>query len=130
MFLEISQKLTEKHLCQSLFFNEVAGLRHATLLKMRLWHRCFPVNFAKFLRTHFLQKSSWRLLLLLLRWNVSVTSGLNKVEEIEQKRDYILNLVLKLYMKNYSKCSWWKYVRRMQKILNIWKPRHPSKKKF
>ena len=23
----------------------------ATLLKKRLWHRCFPVNFAKFLRT-------------------------------------------------------------------------------
>ena len=25
-------------------------LRSATLLKKRLWHRCFPVNFAKFLR--------------------------------------------------------------------------------
>ena len=23
----------------------------ATLLKKRLWHRCFPVNFVKFLRT-------------------------------------------------------------------------------
>ena len=40
-----------KHLCQSLFFNKVAGLRPATLLKKRLWHRHFPVNFAKFLRT-------------------------------------------------------------------------------
>ena len=28
-------------------------LRPATLLKKRLWHRCFPVNFAKFLRTLF-----------------------------------------------------------------------------
>ena len=27
------------------------GLRPATLLKKRLWHRCFPLNFAKFLRT-------------------------------------------------------------------------------
>ena len=27
---------------ESLFFNKVAGI---------LWHRCFPVNFAKFLRT-------------------------------------------------------------------------------
>ena len=42
-------KLTGKHLCQSLFFNKVAGLRPATLLKKRLWHRWFPVNFAKFL---------------------------------------------------------------------------------
>ena len=25
--------------------------RPATLLKKRLWHRCFPANFAKFLRT-------------------------------------------------------------------------------
>ena len=46
-------KFTEKHLCQSLFFNIVAGLRPATILKKRLWHRCFPVNFVKFLRTSF-----------------------------------------------------------------------------
>ena len=46
-------KFTGKHLCQSLFFNKVAGLRSATLLKKRLWHRCFPVNFAKFLGTPF-----------------------------------------------------------------------------
>ena len=25
----------------------------ATLLKKRIWHKCFPVNFAKFLRTRF-----------------------------------------------------------------------------
>ena len=29
------------------------GLRPATLLKNRLWHRYFPVNFTKFLRTPF-----------------------------------------------------------------------------
>ena len=34
-------KFTGKHLCQSLYFNKVASLR------------CFPVNFAKFLRTPF-----------------------------------------------------------------------------
>ena len=51
------EKFTGKHLCQSIFFNKVAGLSPrlspATLLKKRLWHRCFPVNFAKFLRTPF-----------------------------------------------------------------------------
>ena len=41
-------KFKGKHLCQSRFFNEVAGLRPATSLKKRLWHRCFLVNFAKF----------------------------------------------------------------------------------
>ena len=40
-------KSTRKHLCQSLYFNKVAGLRTATLLKERFWRRCFPVNFTK-----------------------------------------------------------------------------------
>ena len=31
-----SAKFIEKHLCQSLFFNKVAGLRPATLLRKRL----------------------------------------------------------------------------------------------
>ena len=57
------QKFTGKHLYQSLFFNKVVGLRSATLLETRPWHRCFPVNFAKFLRTPFLQNTSRQLLL-------------------------------------------------------------------
>ena len=44
-------KFTRKHLRQSLLFNKVAGLRSATLFKKRLWRRCFPMNFPKFLRT-------------------------------------------------------------------------------
>ena len=48
---------TRKRLCQSLFLNKVAGMRPATLLKERLWHRCFPVNFTKFLKTLFLQNT-------------------------------------------------------------------------
>ena len=42
-----------KHLCWSLYFNKVSGLRPATSLKKRLRHRCFPANIAKFLRTAF-----------------------------------------------------------------------------
>ena len=56
-------KFTGKRLRQSLFFNKVAGLRPATLLKKSLWHRCFPVNFAKFLRTPFLTERRRQLLL-------------------------------------------------------------------
>ena len=69
-------KFTGKHLCQSLFFNKVAGLRPATLLKRRLWpeacnfiekkdwHSFFPMNFVKFLRTlFFLQSTPERLFL-------------------------------------------------------------------
>ena len=46
-------KFTGKHLCQNLLFNKVADLKPATLLKKTLWHRCFPVKFAKFWRTPF-----------------------------------------------------------------------------
>ena len=62
-------KSTGKHLCQSLFFNKVAGLRPATLLKKRLWYRCFLVNFVKFLRTLFFSEHlRWLLLWWLQRW--------------------------------------------------------------
>ena len=52
-------KFTEKHLRQSLFLNKVTGLSPATLLKKRLWCRCFLVNFAKFIRTPFLTEHLW-----------------------------------------------------------------------
>ena len=45
-------KFTGKHLCQSLFFNKVAGLR-------------IPVNFVRFLRTPFYTEHLWWLLLYL-----------------------------------------------------------------
>ena len=54
------RKILRKTL-QALFFNKVVG-RPATLLKKRLWHRCFTVNFAKFLRGPLLQNTSGRLL--------------------------------------------------------------------
>ena len=57
-------KYTGKYLCQSLFLNKVGGLRPATLLKKRLWHRCLPMNFAKFLIKPFLQNTSGRPLLM------------------------------------------------------------------
>ena len=46
-------KFTGKHLCP----------KPATLLKKRLSHRCFPVNYAKFLRTPFVTEHLWWLLL-------------------------------------------------------------------
>ena len=46
VFLQISQEITGKHLCQSLFFNEVASLKPATLLKRdfgtgEVWSRIY-----------------------------------------------------------------------------------------
>ena len=44
-------------------FNIAASPTPTTLLRKRPWHRCFSVNFLKFLRTHFLQNTSGRLFL-------------------------------------------------------------------
>ena len=56
-------KFTGKYLYQSLFFNNIAGLRPVTLLTKRLWRKCFPVNFSKFRRTPFLAEHVQCLLL-------------------------------------------------------------------
>ena len=64
--LRNSAKFTGKHVCWSLFFNKVAGLRLASLLKKRFWHWFFPVNFAEFLRALFFIEHFWWLLLDLL----------------------------------------------------------------
>ena len=62
VFLEISQN-SQENTCAGVFFNKVAGLRPATLLKKRLWHRCFPVKNVEFLRTpFFIESLRWLLL--------------------------------------------------------------------
>ena len=54
VFVKISQN-SQENTCARVSYlmklQAVAGLRPATLLKKRLWHRCFPVNFAKSLTT-------------------------------------------------------------------------------
>ena len=55
VYLEISQ-ISQENTC-------ARDSRRATVLKNRLWHRCFPVNFAKFLRTPFTIEQLWWLLL-------------------------------------------------------------------
>ena len=64
VFLEISQNSQEKTCTRVSFLIKLqaSGLRPATLLKKRLWHRCFPMNFVKFLRTAFFIEHLWWLL--------------------------------------------------------------------
>ena len=63
VFLKISQNSQENTCARVLFFNKVAGIRPATLFNKRIWHRCYPVNFTKFLRTPFLtEQLRWPLL--------------------------------------------------------------------
>ena len=54
---------TGKYLCQSFFLIKL-WTSACNFVKKRLWHRCFPNNFAKFLRVPFLQNTSGRLLLV------------------------------------------------------------------
>ena len=62
LFLEISQN-SQENTCVRVSFLIKLQATPATLLKKRLWQRCFPVNFAKFLRTPFLKEHLWWLLL-------------------------------------------------------------------
>ena len=80
-------KFTGKHVYQSLFFNNVAGLRSATLLKKRLWHRRFTVNFSKLLIIPFLTE---HLRWLLLYIAFSLTQCINK----KLLRQKILEVIL------------------------------------
>ena len=87
--LRIFTKFTGNDLCRGLFFNRVAGHRPAALLKRRLWYRCFPMNFAKFVRTPFSQNTSGPLLL-----SVASQSQKNSVLETDLPNScaYIVNL--------------------------------------
>ena len=62
MFLKISQN-SQKNTCARVSFL----IKLQTLLRKRRWHRRFPVNFTKFLRTSFFIEHLWWLLLDLLR---------------------------------------------------------------
>ena len=92
VFLEISQNSQEKYLCQSLFLNKVAGLRPAALLKKSFWHRCFPVNFAKFLRTPFFTEHLQWLLLNLSSTELAASESMEQV--------FYKNVILQLRSKS------------------------------
>ena len=73
--LKTFAKFAGKHLRQtgqSLFFNKVASLRPAALLKMRLWHRCFSVTFPRFFRKPVFKEHLWWLFLIFTNIRLTV----------------------------------------------------------
>ena len=62
LFLEISQNPQENTCARDSFLIKLQAAG-ATLLKKRLWHRCFSMNFAKFSRKTFFIEHIWWLLL-------------------------------------------------------------------
>ena len=70
----------------------------AILLKKRLWHRCFPVNFAKFLRTPFFIEHLWWLLLTGLTFMGWVLRAISEISKNVIKKDS-LKIIVMLCMK-------------------------------
>ena len=58
VFLKILQ-ISQENTCVGMLLTKFVK----SFIKKRLQHRCFPVNFAKFLRTHFFNELLWGLLL-------------------------------------------------------------------
>ena len=69
VFFEISQISQENTYARVSFLIKLQASEHqaCNVVKIRLWHRWFPVNFVKFLRTPFLQNIFVRLFLCSLK---------------------------------------------------------------
>ena len=50
----------------------------ATFFKKRLWHRCFPVNFTKFLRTPFFTEQ--------LRWFLPLLDEIQNIKKMKTQK--------------------------------------------
>ena len=69
-FVKCVQKLSPDGFCKKGVLPTTA-----TLLKERLWHMCFPVNIAKYLRTLFFIQHLWWLVLYVIILYVSWIGG-------------------------------------------------------
>ena len=99
VFLGILQNLQENNCAKESFLIKLQAPTPATLLKKTLWHRCFPVNFAKLLRISFFTEHLWwlllqqdisgRLLLILKKLNIQTFNSNNSI---------LINIVGTLYL--------------------------------
>ena len=79
---------TGKHLCWSLFLIKLqAGLKSCNFIKKRIQGRCFPVNFAKFLKAPIFTKH--------LRWLLLYFAKL----KLNLEKSYILGKLMKLQLR-------------------------------
>ena len=93
VLLKILQNFQEKHLCQSLFFNKVTKETLA---------QCFPVNFAKFLRTPiFIEHLLWLLLNILKAVQTNSQTGIFDRQNIVNVSLSSLILQCKIYHNNW-----------------------------
>ena len=69
-------------------FNKVGGLQFATLLKKSLHYRCFPLNFAKFLRTPVSKNSSNGIFCIFVLWIMILLLSQSENQNILQRCIY------------------------------------------
>ena len=70
----------------------------STLLKLRLGHRCFPVNLAKFLRTHFLKTPPGDCLWSFMKQMRQKMTKMLKIEVISSYLHVTMQYVLNKYV--------------------------------
>ena len=104
VFLKISQKFQENICVEVSFLIKLPP----TLSKKRLQLMCFPVNFTKSLRAHFLQKSSGQ---LLLQFN-GPTITLNSIVRVIHSIYWFTNLTKFWKLIKMKFPDSWKYRRR------------------
>ena len=136
VFLKFFPKLTGKPLIRSLFLISCTSLTACNFIKKRLQHRCFPVNFVKFLGTPFfaghfwtttsdlfprcnsigcawpksLKNSIWNVLGEAIQIKVTSKSGglwtIKKTSNHEMQRLYTGAAVLTVFLPYISKFTW------------------------
>ena len=85
------------------------SVRKGVLRKFaRAWHRCFPMNFEKFLRTPFLKNTSWRMLL-----DLALSTEIQNTSQYTRKWDMLLpeHLILALRLRIQKKSSYPEHVK-------------------
>ena len=105
VFFEISQN-SQENTCARVSFLIKLQAPPATLLKKRLWHSCFPVSFAKFLRTPFLTEHLRRL--LLYSYYITILEGslcekIRKISYIYGLFTWTKNIRKKVFQKKTAK---------------------------
>ena len=111
--IDILQYHCMRHQCIVVFIYaqySFAAVRNQTLsekLKKRLWHRCFTENFAKFLRTPFLQNTSeWQLLYYIIQeMKFLIKDSFSKCDQIYRKSWIWSHLLKKPSMENFIFCA-------------------------
>ena len=92
---EISQNSQESTCVRISFLINLQArdLKPTTLLRKRVWHRCYPVNFAKFLRTSFLTEHLCWMIIIRVIQNVYFKS------EVQTLGENFLKFVCHLFSK-------------------------------